>query len=109
MSPSARALGLRHTLEEAPGGIGFDPLSRPDQRLSDEVPRKESEKWARQENSTPPEFKEKSRPAGSRIGRKMAGPKIARDLGVSPETFRKKRSNQAEIDVGDRGCLTTEE
>jgi hypothetical protein len=54
VSPSAWALGLRHTLEEAPGGIGFDPLSRPDQKLSDEVPRKESEKWARQENSTHP-------------------------------------------------------
>ena len=36
-------------------------------------------------------------------------PKIARDLGVSPETFRKKRVNQTEIDVGDRGGLTTEE
>jgi transposase len=36
-------------------------------------------------------------------------PKIARDLGISPETFRKKRVNQAEIDAGDRGGLTTEE
>jgi hypothetical protein len=32
-------------------------------------------------------------------------PKIARDPGVSPETFRKKRVNQAEIDAGDRGGL----
>ena len=31
--------------------------------------------------------------------------RLARDLGVSPETFRKKRVNQAEIDVGDRGGL----
>lgn len=35
-------------------------------------------------------------------------PKIGRDLGISPETFRKKRVNQAEIDAGDRGGLTTE-
>jgi hypothetical protein len=32
-------------------------------------------------------------------------PKIARDLGISPETFRKKRVNQAEINAGDRGGL----
>ena len=31
-------------------------------------------------------------------------PKIARDLGISPETFRKKLVNQAEIDAGDRGA-----
>jgi hypothetical protein len=59
VSPSAWALGLRHTLEEAPGGIGFDPLSRPDQKLSDEVPRKESEKRGGQENSTHPSSRKK--------------------------------------------------
>ncbi len=32
-------------------------------------------------------------------------PKIARDPGVSPETFRKKRVNQGKIDAGDRGGL----
>jgi hypothetical protein len=105
VSPSAWALGLRHTLEEAPGGIGFDPLSRPDQKLSDEVPRKESEKWARQENSTHPSSRKKAVRLVHTSDESWQVPKIARDPGVSPETFRKKRVNQGEIDAGDRGGL----
>jgi transposase-like protein len=43
----------------------------------------------------PPEFKEKAVRLVHVSDERWQIPKIARDLGVSPETFRKKRVNQA--------------
>ena len=52
----------------------------------------------------PPEFREKAVRLVHASDERWQVPKIARDLGVSPETFRKKLVNQAEIDAGDRGA-----
>ncbi len=56
----------------------------------------------------PPEFKEQAVQLVRASGERWPIPKIARDLGVSPETLR-NWVNQAEVDAGDREGLTTEE
>jgi transposase len=58
--------------------------------------------------SYPPEFKEEAVRLVRASDEKRPIPKIARNLGVSPETLR-KWVNQAEIDAGEREGLTTEE
>ena len=56
-----------------------------------------------------PRFKEEAARLVHASDGRWQVPKIARDLGISPETFRKKRVNQAEINAGDHGDLTTED
>ncbi len=63
---------------------------------------------ARFRPSYPPEFKEEAVRLVRASDEKRPIPKIARNLGVSPETLR-KWVNQAEIDAGKREGLTTEE
>jgi transposase len=57
----------------------------------------------------PPEFKEEAVRLVRSSDEKYPVAKIARDLGVSAETLRKKWVDQAEIDAGEREGLTTEE
>jgi transposase len=56
----------------------------------------------------PPEFKEEAVRLVRASDERWPIPRIARDLGVSPETLR-KWVNQAGVDAGDREGLTTEE
>ncbi len=56
----------------------------------------------------PPEFKEEAVRLVRASDERWPIPRIARDLGVSPETLR-KWVNQAEVDAGDREGFTTEE
>ncbi len=56
----------------------------------------------------PPEFREEAVRLVHASGERWPGPKIARDLGLSPETLR-EWVNQVEIDAGEREGLTTQE
>jgi transposase len=64
---------------------------------------------ARSRPSYPPEFRQEAVRLVRASDEERPIPKIARDLGVSPETLRKKWVNQAEVDAGEREGLTTEE
>ncbi len=63
---------------------------------------------ARFRPSYPPEFKEEAVRLVRSSDAQWPIPKIARDLGVAPETLR-SWVRQMEIDAGDREGLTTEE
>jgi transposase len=58
--------------------------------------------------SYPPEFKEEAVRLVRSSDEQWPIPKIARDLGISPETLR-NWVRQVEIDAGEREGLTTEE
>jgi transposase len=63
---------------------------------------------ARSRPSYPPEFRQEAVRLVRASDEERPIPKIARDLGVSPETLR-KWVNQAKVDAGEREGLTTEE
>jgi transposase len=57
----------------------------------------------------PPEFKEEAVRLVRASDEEWPIPKIARDLGVSPETLRNWVRQTQKTDAGERGGLTTEE